>query len=85
MTRASVDLQYTMTYLLNGDIMEVNGAANILMLLKTAGNTHILPDLREKLERQANMLVTYMRKYEKDKTIAWHDILEEYKNENTSN
>ena len=55
--------------------MEVNGAANIIMLLSDSTGKDISPQLKAKLIRQARILVTYMRAYEKDNDTKWHNIL----------
>jgi len=60
--------------------MELNGPANIKMLLDMAENNNICPELKQKILKQVDILVLYMREYDKNSQIKWHEMIERYKN-----
>lgn len=55
--------------------VEVNGPANILILLDTAAATGRQPDLAE-IRRQAELTIIYMtRKFARGEDIYWHEVV----------
>jgi len=66
-------------------MIEVNGPSNILLILEMAYASDISPKLKAKIKYQAEMLVEYMREYDKNGEIKWHEIIERAKNEKSSN
>lgn len=56
--------------------MELNGLANLDVILKTAefDGIQIDPELKVKLQEQIDLSIIYFRAWNEDNSIKWHDV-----------
>lgn len=54
--------------------MELNGLANMDMILQMTKDSDINPELKKKLQEQIDLSIIYFRAFQDDNDIKWHDV-----------
>jgi hypothetical protein len=54
---------------------ELNGLANIDMILKMTDDSDISPELKKKIQEQVDLSIIYFRTLQTDSSIKWHEII----------
>lgn len=55
--------------------MELNGLANIDMILQMTEDSDISPELKKAIQKQVDLSIIYFRSLQKDSSVKWHEVI----------
>lgn len=59
--------------------MELNGLANIDMILQLTNNTDIKPELKAKIQEQIDLSIVYFKAFQKNNDVKWHEVIADFR------